>query len=258
MPNRLRVHLIAMQVNAVSRVFLRSRKLLPLLDLFGGGGKEIFCGTAAFPVEGLYVADVGAYKGWFTAISSKIVGSSGHVYSFEPEPNNFEGLRKVVLYGGLKNVDVFWLALSDRDGFEFLYLSEKPSMHSLVLKQGHRKIIVPCMKLDTLFKLKIFHKLDLIKLDVEGAELKVLKGCKRIIDEFEPIFSIDVNHYDGELEEVVAFILKFGYQTCPLFGEARAPYSIVAFPPDKKGLAKHLINKTRRLIRRITLCKTKP
>ena len=44
------------------------------------------------------------------------------------------------------------------------------------------------MKLDTIAKLKGFPKLDLIKVDVEGAELKVLKGCKRIVNEFKPIF----------------------------------------------------------------------
>jgi FkbM family methyltransferase len=156
MPNRLKIHLIAMQVNAVSRVFLRSRKLLPLLDLFGGGGREILYGTALFPEEGFHVIDAGAYRGWFTAISSKIVGSDGWVYSFEPEPSNFEILRKVVLLGGLRNVNAFRLALSDSDGFEFLYLSTSPTMHSLVLKKGRRRILVPCMKLDTIAKLKDF------------------------------------------------------------------------------------------------------
>jgi len=76
-----------MQINVVSRIFLKSKKL-PLLDLFARGGREILCGTALFPEEGFHVADVGAYRGLFTAISSKIVDSGGRVYSFEPEPRN--------------------------------------------------------------------------------------------------------------------------------------------------------------------------
>jgi FkbM family methyltransferase len=58
----------------------------------------------------------------------------------------------------------------------------------LVLKRSKKRYTVPCIKLDTLVKLIKIRKLDLIKIDVEGAELKVLKGCKRVINEFQPIF----------------------------------------------------------------------
>jgi FkbM family methyltransferase len=102
-------------------------------------------------------------------ISSKIVGSGGRVFSFEPESCNFEILHKVVLLGGLKNVSAFKLALSDSDGFEFLYLSEYPPMHSLVFKRSHRKITYPSMKLDTVVQLRKIQKLDLIKIDTKGA-----------------------------------------------------------------------------------------
>jgi len=180
-------------------------------------------------------------------ISSVLVGSDGHVFSFEPEPNNFEILRKVILLGRLKNISAFKLALSDSDGFEFMYLSEHPSMHSLVLKRSHRKISVPVMKMDTIVKLLKIRKLDLIKIDVEGAELKVLKGCKRLINEFKPIFSIDVNHYDGEFEEVQALMREFNYEIRPLFGETGKLHSIVAYPAIKRSLVDHLINKTRKL-----------
>jgi hypothetical protein len=101
-PNRLIVHLIAIQVNVGSRMFLRSRSLSTLLNLFAGGGREIFRGTALFPDRGFYVADIGAFRGWYTVISSVLVGSDGRVFSFEPEPFNFEILRKVILLGRLK------------------------------------------------------------------------------------------------------------------------------------------------------------
>jgi FkbM family methyltransferase len=246
-PDWLKAHLIAIWVNAISRMLVERKTPPPLLELFGVAGREILHGTALFPEEGFFVADVGAYRGWFTAISSKIVGSNGCVYSFEPEPCNFEILRKVILVGGLKNVNAFRLALSDNDGLEFLYLSQFPSMHSLLLERSHRKIAVPCMKLDTIARLKGFPRLDLVKVDVEGAELKVLKGCERIADEFKPIFSIDVNHYPGQFEEVSSFIRKFNYEIRPLYSQAGRPYSIVAYPSHKRILTEHLINKTRKL-----------
>jgi FkbM family methyltransferase len=246
-PTWLKVYLIAMQVNAVARMFVEGRATSCPVDLFGGAGGEILRGTALFPGEGYYVADVGAYRGYFTAISSKIVGSEGRIYSFEPEPNNFEILSKVIQLGRLKNVNAFRLALSDSDGSEFLYLSQFPSMHSLVLERSHRKIAVPCMKLDTIARLKGFPRLDLVKVDVEGAELKVLKGCERIVDEFKPVFSIDINHYPRQFEEILSFIRKFNYEIRPLYSEAGRPYSIVAYPSHKRILTEHLINKTRRL-----------
>jgi hypothetical protein len=137
MSSRLKVHIIAMQVNTISRIFLGGEKRI--IDLFSRGGREIISGTALFPDEGFYVADVGAFRGWYTTIASKIVGSNGFVLSFEPEPHNFEILHKVILLGKLKNVKAFKLALSDNDGFEFLYLSEYPSMHSLVLKRSNKR-----------------------------------------------------------------------------------------------------------------------
>lgn len=247
MSNELLSLLIAMSIHIVSSIFLKSWKLPSLLNPLAKRGEEILSGTALFPEEGFHVVDVGAYRGWYTTLSSKMVGQRGLVYSFEPEPSNFKILSRVALLNGLKNTHLFRLALSDKDGFEFLYLSEHPSMHSIVLRRGAKRISVPCVKLDTIVKLMKVPKLDLIKIDVEGAELKVLKGCKKSIREFNPIFSIDVNHYNGEFEEVRAFMQDFNYKIYPLFGEANKPYSIVAYPSCKEDLVKHLINRTKEL-----------
>jgi FkbM family methyltransferase len=245
-PSKLKSILIAIQVNTVTRTFLASRKLFPKLNLYllARGGNEILQGTALFPEKGFHVVDIGAFRGWYTLISALIAGSNGFVYSFEPEPGNFEVLHKVVSVCGLKNIKISRLAINDKSGFEFLYLSEHPSMHSLIQKKHCMKIAVPCMKLDDIVKLEKIKKLDLIKVDVEGAELKVLRGGENTIRSYEPIFSIDVNHYDGEFEEVSAFIREFNYEIYPLVGKD-TPYSIVAYPPHKKGIVKRLIYKTR-------------
>jgi hypothetical protein len=68
-----------------------------------------------------------------------------------------------------------------------------------------------------------------------------------VINEFQPIFSIDVNHYDGEFEEISSFMQEFDYEIRPLFCKEEKPHSIVMYPPHKKSLAEHLINKTRKL-----------
>ena len=72
-----------------------------------------------------------------------------------------------------------------------------------------------------------------------------------------PIFSIDINHYEGELEEIQASMQEFNYKIYPLFGKVGKPYSIVAYPPHKGNLVKRLINKTRELSFRIISYKSK-
>jgi FkbM family methyltransferase len=211
------------------------------------GGREIMSGFALFPEEDFFVADVGAYCGWYTFIASKLVGPKGHVYSFEPEPTNFLRLSKVILYSDLRNVSPFMIALGDNDGFENLHISDSPSMHSITLERSKRIIKVPSRQLDSLVKAGDVSKLDLIKIDVEGAELKVLRGCRAVIEKFNPIFSIDVNHYDEEFKEINTFMNGVGYEIDPLIGGTGRPYSIVAYPSSKKDLVARLIDKTRKL-----------
>ena len=247
MPNNLKGLFMALHIMFTSGMFLKSRKISSILNPFIGGGREIFYGTALFPEERFYVADVGAYRGYCTVLASKIVGSRGHVYSFELEPNNFQILNKVILLNRLKNVTPLKLAISDKDVFESLYLSDYPSMHSTVLKRSNKIIKVSALRLDSLVRPGVIRRLDLVKIDVEGAELKVLQGCKNIIREFNPIFSIDVNHYKKEFEDVQAFFDYFDYKIHSLIGGIDRPYSIVAYPPHKAELARRLIVKTRYL-----------
>jgi FkbM family methyltransferase len=163
-------------------------KSLARIIPFLGGAREIWSCTALLPSRGLFVADVGAYRGWYTVLAGLLVGSTGHIYSFEPERNNFEYLRMAVRMSKLNNVTLFRLALGDKDGIATLYLSKHPSMHSMVLKRGYKQVNIPCLKLDSLVKRGLIKHLDLIKLDVEGAELAVLKGAVTTISMFKPIF----------------------------------------------------------------------
>jgi FkbM family methyltransferase len=227
----------------------KSLKSLARITPFLGGAREIWGCTALLPSRGFFVADVGAYRGWYTVLAGLLVGSTGHIYSFEPERNNFEYLRMAVRISKLNNVTLFRLALGDKDGIATLYLSEHPSMHSMVLKRGYKKINVPCLKLDSLVKRGLIKHLDLIKLDVENAELAVLKGSVTTIGIFKPIFSIDVNHYPGEYDDVVRFLCNFNYTCLPLYKHKGEPYSIICYHFSKTNLAEKLINLTLSFLR---------
>lgn len=121
------------------------------------------------------VVNVGANLGYYTLIVAKHVSK---VISFEPAPLNFLLLKKNV--GSFKNVELYQVAASDKDGEMPLYLSNT-SMggHTLVpwtsLKE---KIMVKTVKLDS-----IVNKADLLIIDVEGAEPLVLAGMNRLLGE---------------------------------------------------------------------------
>lgn len=204
------------------------------------------------PDEGFYAADVGAYVGFWTCLSSRLVGTSGRVYGFEPDTRNFNVMKRVVRLWGLTNVRLSNIALSDADGFSTLYVSPThPTTHSLMLKDSNaipRRVLV--RRLDTLVEEGFITKLDLIKIDVEGAELRVLQGSRKAIHLFKPLFIVDVNHYNGELEDVVKFFTQYDYAIEPIDQLSR-PRSVVAYPVAMREEVARLKVKTRRLSRLI-------
>ncbi len=122
--------------------------------------------------------DIGANIGWFTLLAAKL-GSK--VYAYEPEPGNVELLERSLQKNGFLDVEVRPIALGDHDGTVPLWISEESAgWHSTVERRGNRKIDVPCRSLDSLFPTQ---RLDLVKLDVEGAEPLVLAGASRLLAE---------------------------------------------------------------------------
>lgn len=162
--------------------------------------------------------------------------------ALSPEPNNFKMLKRTVQFSGLKNVLLFKLALSDKDGTENLSVSRHPSEHSIVLKRSKKVVKVSACRLDYLVKQGFIETLDLIKVDVEGAELKVLKGCEESIAIFKPIFS-NVNHYPGEFKDVTYFMKEFNYKSY-ILSDRQTSHSIIMYPSYKKHLVKKLVAKT--------------
>ncbi len=124
--------------------------------------------------------DVGANIGYFTIILSKMVGPTGKVYAFEPDPTNFGLLlRNIELNGCCSNVICERKAVSNRMGTSPLYLNKIHNFggHSLIGNGSYE--YVPVTSLDIYFGAS---KIDLIKLDVEGSEPEVIQGMRNLIN----------------------------------------------------------------------------
>lgn len=135
--------------------------------------------------EGYTVVDVGANIGFFTLLAARIVGKSGTVLSFEPEPTSFSLLSKSVERNNFSNVRLFQKCVSDVVGNRTLYLSatRHKGMHSLIRDSGGASITVPATRLDAEISSLDIDRIDLLKIDVEGAEPEVIAGAARLLSE---------------------------------------------------------------------------
>lgn len=128
--------------------------------------------------KGKVVLDAGANIGWYTLIMSRIVGKHGKVLAVEPDPFNFAVLERNIKDNNLENVSAFQIALSDKNGFSKMSIARLPSQHSLIHNiYSARLQTVRTMKLDTLLEKIGVNQLDFGKVDVEGAELQLLRGA---------------------------------------------------------------------------------
>jgi FkbM family methyltransferase len=134
--------------------------------------------------EGMTFVDVGANKGDFTLLAGKLVGATGRVISIEPEPENYSYLCRSIELSGYRNVKTFALALSDSEGSAKLRLAPTSGGHTLASEQkiGNNTIPVETTTLDSLLARCGIDKVDVIKIDVQGWELQVLRGAHRTLD----------------------------------------------------------------------------
>jgi FkbM family methyltransferase len=129
--------------------------------------------------------DVGANVGDYSLLAASIVGDAGRVLCFEPEPQNRYWLQKSIDLNGYKNMDVFPVALSDTNRQASLYLGEIAGYHTLIPGHPERQagtITVPTRTLDSHLKELGRERIDMMKIDVEGAELQVLRGARTTME----------------------------------------------------------------------------
>lgn len=125
---------------------------------------------------GMKFCDVGANLGVFTLLAARQVGSKGHVFAFEPVPTNYQALQRNIEINQLTNVTCITKAVSETNGVSKIYLSDYSGSHSLIDEPAAFNgmiIDVETVRLDSLPKVS---DIDVLKIDVEGFELQVIRG----------------------------------------------------------------------------------
>jgi FkbM family methyltransferase len=129
------------------------------------------------------VLDIGAQVGIFSVFASKFA-KEGKIFSFEPVPENFEGLKENIRINDSKNITPLQVAISDRKGTKNLFISENSGGHSFyesISRGSGKKVKVSTISLNDFIKENKIKKVDYLKMDCEGAEYSILFSCYKKI-----------------------------------------------------------------------------
>jgi FkbM family methyltransferase len=178
--------------------------------------------SSAIRSGGVFV-DVGAHIGIHSLTMARVLGGGGSVISFEAAADTAEGLRTCVRRNSITNISVQQVALGDHTGTVELHSDdERFEIADAAVRSVHGpgKVVetVKVRTLDDWVEANGLEKLDVMKIDVEGEELAVLRGAKSTIGRFQPrLIGIEIRDYllrqagvsEPELRELLA---ELGYE----------------------------------------------
>lgn len=180
---------------------------------------------------GQSVVDIGANRGVYTWMMSRLVGPDGRVHSIEPYPNNIERLKALSL--SRPNITVHPVALSDNDGEATLRIPRyhRTNIDALAnLRTGVDDHSVPIQvdtrRLDSLIR-PAGQPLGFMKCDVEGHEDEVVEGGWRTITRDRPTIAIEIEqrHRQNPVTDLIQRLVDVGYDCFFLDDDGTRPIS---------------------------------
>lgn len=193
---------------------------------------------------GNVVLDIGANIGYYTLILAKLVGQSGKVFAFEPEPTNFRLLEKNVSINGHSNVILEQKAVSNRNENKKLYLNkENAGMHTIYKPPCPNldSVDIETISLDNYFN-NYTCKIDFIKMDIEGSEYTALEGMQTVLKRQNNIkllvafFPSAIREYGYKPEQYVDLLMSNGFRV--YFANSRTKHLEVVNPDNFQDLIK--------------------
>jgi FkbM family methyltransferase len=198
--------------------------------------------------KGDVVLDVGANIGYYTLQFARLVGESGRVFAFEPDPTNFSLLRRNVQRNGYRNVELIQKAVTAQSGAIQLYLCEenRGDHRAYDSHDGRPSITIESVSLDDYFK-DYDGRIDLIKMDIQGSEGGALRGMAGILSKHSTIKLLTEFWPVGLLRsglgaaEFLGLLRQFGFEVFNVNEDARKlepadPVQLMRiFTPEKEN-----------------------
>ena len=239
----------ATQIGKLLKIILPRNMIVPILQgrlkgkkwIIGSGNIEYALGSYEYEKRMLFektvskssvAYDIGAHVGFYTLLASELVGGGGKVIAFEPNPRNLKYLKKHLEINHCDNVMVIEAAVSDKSGISHFNEGGGSSMGTLS-EDGY--LTVNTINIDELVGNGKIPAPDYIKIDVEGAELLVLKGAKSTLINYSPkMFLATHSHIVPNVHiDCCDFLTSLDYKLKPIIGDdLYATREIFAYKDD--------------------------
>lgn len=203
-----------------------------------------------FVEPGDTVLDIGANVGHTVVSYAVLVGAEGHVHAFEASPSILPFLEENVRQNGLTTVTIHPIAVSDFVGcVRFNVATNGGSALSSIRELDNVKtqaVEVPCATVDSM--LHLFKRVAFVKIDVEGAELQVVRGMQQLIERDRPLLKVEttdewIRALGGTAAELCALLTERNYKLHSL-GEGGVTaletipthqFELLAVPSERMG-----------------------
>ena len=208
-------------------------------------GRQIYCHGQYEPEESRYLRqciratdvcfDVGANVGYYTLLMAT-VATSGVVHAFEPLPLTGSLLKTNLLLNNIQNAIVNQKAVGDAE-CETEFIISADDAYSSLLDTGRKPVLarsrVFMTTLDVYCRTQQLPRIDCLKVDVEGAEEKVIRGASRLFADQDrrprlamlELYNPMLTQYGSSINQMLALMRSFGYEPFTIKGDQVAPFS---------------------------------
>jgi FkbM family methyltransferase len=169
--------------------------------------------------------DVGANIGYFTLVAATALNHRGAIIAFEPGKNAYARLEENIALNPYRNIRAYPLAVSDREGQAVLHVAgdiadSSASLYPMGQPEGGQEVC-RTVALDHFLEAEGLRPPDLMKLDVEGAELAVLQGARELLAAAHPLLLVEMEEKNlvaagASREAIRQFLGGYGYRAAHL------------------------------------------
>ena len=184
--------------------------------------------------EGMTILDIGANEGYYSMLFARLMHDKGRVLAFEPDPNNSHWLKKNISANGYQCIELHNYALSDREGETTFYPGGgvgslvHQSTDLALLHEPRDPVTVRTRTLDNVLRDANIKNVDLMKIDVEGADLLVLKGAQHTLKTTNVRILMDIDVHGDERTELLELLRSCGFSLYRIGKELK----LITLPPQ--------------------------
>jgi FkbM family methyltransferase len=156
---------------------------------------------------GMNVVDIGSNIGYYALLEARLVGPCGRVVAIEPMRENARQLGRNIRANGYTNIVIHELGIADRNGIAEMNVSEKSNWHTLgAVPWPTTQRQVRVSTLDDLVQRLSLKRLDLIRMDLEGYEITVIKGMQWTFRKYGPRMLVEIHPHIVGAQSILTYL----------------------------------------------------